>query len=367
LTVTGTPTFTGTLDFYLCGPIANPTACSDAGVNIGAAAGTNPVTTNGTYFSAPATLTEVGRYCWYATFTSGTDQVPDADDGTIESAGPPKSTGECFEVTPAQPGLSTQAVAPSVNFGQPVQDNATLSGTADQPGDNGGHATFDSINATNGASAGGEIEFTLLKDDCLTLATGTGDNPQTVAVSGNGTYGPVSFTPDAPGTYHWTAEYTPATGDPNNLGTSHNTLCTDANETVVVQKAPTSITTSQFVYPNDSATISVALADQGTGSVMGSVKFRLYDSLANCQATTPSDTVGVGGLLYKEGPLNLPGDEFSSTVSTSNTSVSVSTDTTVYWLVEFTSTNPAQFGRNSLCAESTQTVFVNDSSGGTAP
>ena len=56
--------------------------------------------------------------------------------------------------------------------------------------------------------AGGTITFTLYKADCTTLATGTGTNPQTVSpVNGDGTYGPVSFTPDAPGTYNWEASY----------------------------------------------------------------------------------------------------------------------------------------------------------------
>ena len=53
---------------------------------------------------------------------------------------------------------------------------------------------------------------------CTVLATGTGTNPQTVTVSGDGTYGPVSFTPDAPGTYHWVATY---------HGDSPNTLAAD--------------------------------------------------------------------------------------------------------------------------------------------
>ena len=152
----------------------------------------------------------------------------------------------------------------------------------------------------------------------------------------------------------------------NNIGSTHNGSCNDTDEAVVVNKAPTEISTSQSVYPNDSATVSVAAANQGTGNVQGSVKFRLYNSLANCQATTPSDTVGVGGLLYKQ-TWTCPATQFSSTVGTSNSSVAVSTNTTVYWLVEFTSTNTAQFGRNSVCVESTQTTFVNDAGPGSAP
>ena len=356
LDVSGSANFTGTLSFNICGPIAAPATCATGGVPI--ASVSNPITADGTYSSAAATLTSVGRYCWRANFTSGTTGVPSAFDSSL---------GECFEVLPVTPPLATQAGTTPVNLGAAVTDTATLSGTATQPGTNGGTAgTYLSINATNGAVAGGKITFTLLKADCSTLATGAGTNPQDVTVSGNNTYGPVSFIPDLPGTYHWKAQYFPAAGDVNNVGSTHNGSCTETNETVVVNKAPTEISTSQSVYPNDSATVSVAAANQGTGNVQGSVKFRLYDSLANCQATTPSDIVGTGGLLYSQ-TVNLPGNAFSSTVGTSNSTVAVSTDTTVYWLVEFTSTNTAQFGRNSICVENTQTTFVNDAGPGSAP
>lgn len=357
LVVNGSQIWTGTLKFFICGPIATG-ECTSGGVQIGPAAGVT--VTNATaqpIDSAAATLTSVGRYCWRGEFTSGTTGVPNDTDA---------STGECFEVLPVTPALDTQAVVSPVNLGQAVQDNATLGGTATQPGTLGPNTTYPSINSVAGPAAGGKITFTLLKADCSTLATGTGTNPQDVTVSGNATYGPVSFTPDLPGTYHWKAQYIPAATDVNNIGSTHNATCNDTDETVVVNKAPTEIATSQSVYPNDSATVSVALANQGTGFVAGSVKFRLYNSLANCEATTPSDTVGVGGLLYKQ-TQNLPGTEFSSTVGTTNTGTSVSTNTTVYWLVEFTSTNAAQFGRISDCVENTQTTFVNDAGPGTAP
>ncbi len=356
LDVKGTTNFTGTLNFYLCGPITSG-ACSDSGVEIGAAAGVNPVTADGTYSSAVATVTSAGRYCWYAAFDSGTEGVPDASDGTTESAGPPKSTGECFEVLPVTPGLDTQAVASPVNFGQAVQDNATLSGTATRPGTNGPNATYPSINATNGAAAGGKITFTLLKNDCSTLATGTGTNPQDFTpISGNATYGPVSFTPDAPGTYHWKAAYVPATGDVNNIGSTHNAACTDSDETVVVNQVPTSITTRQFVYPQDKATITAT----GGGNLAGSVTFKLYDSLANCTAN------GSTGLLLTDGPHAISGASPRS-ATTNNTTVAVTADALVYWRVTYTSTNQAQLGSSSACVESTDVDFTGDDSGISVP
>ena len=118
LDVKGISTFSGTLSFYLCGPLASG-ACDAPTVS--RPGNHKNVTANGTYTSDAMTVTSVGRYCWYAEFDSATEGVPDASDGTTESLGPPKSTGECFEVMPVTPGLDTQAVASPVNFGQAVQ------------------------------------------------------------------------------------------------------------------------------------------------------------------------------------------------------------------------------------------------------
>jgi hypothetical protein len=65
--------------------------------------------------------------------------------------------------------------------------------------------------------------------------------------------------------------------------------------------------------------------------------------------------VGVGGLLYIET------DSISGTspqfATTTNTTARVTTNTTVYWRVTFTSTNPAQLGSVSACEESTMVNF----------
>jgi hypothetical protein len=342
--------FTGTLSFHICGPIASGT-CDTGGVPIDAATGTNPVTANGTYHSKAATLTSVGRYCWRGDFTSGTPSVPDASDS---------SATECFEVLPVTPPLDTQAVSSPVTLGDPVQDNATLSGTATQPGNDGGfNGTYTSINATNGAAAGGHITFTLLgPNDCTTVTSnGSGTNPQDVNVSGNATYGPVSYTPGAVGTYHWKAQYVPATGDPNNVGSTHNADCSDTDEDVVVQRFPTTTTTRQFVYPQDKAKVTVG----GGGDLSGSLSLRLFDTLANCQAD--DGTSSAGGLLYSEGatgdsiqhPISGAPPQF---VTTNNTSVRITTNTTVYWNVTYTSNKASQPGSSSACEESTQVTYA---------
>ncbi len=70
------------------------------------------------------------------------------------------------------PTLTTMA-GEDVILGNPIEDTATLSGTANQPGDNGGSNpgeadnTYPSINATNGVADDGTITFTVVgPDDC---------------------------------------------------------------------------------------------------------------------------------------------------------------------------------------------------------
>lgn len=330
LAVTGTPTWSGTLDFYLCGPLASGT-CETGGTLIS----THPVNqgTSMPVLSSAATLSSAGRYCWRGVFTSATAGVPGSSDS---------SAGECFEVLPVTALLDTQAVASPVNFGQAVQDNATVSGLATQPG-------TPILNGLAGAAAGGTIVFTLLKADCSTVATGTGTNPQQVTVSGNGTYGPVSFTPDAPGTYHWKAQYIPASGDPNNLGTTHNALCTDTDETVVVNQVQTTITTRQFVLPQDKAKITAP----GGGNLAGNVTFELYPSALSCNN---SDTAL---RLYSEGPISISGAS-PQFATTNNLTVRVSTNSTAYWRVTYVSTNQAQTNASSVCVENTSVSFAGD-------
>jgi hypothetical protein len=358
VTVTGgaASDFDGTVTFHLCGPFASGTTtlCETGGVD----AGSDTVSDSDLVaVSDTMTVTSVGRYCFRGEFvdTSGSGIPPSHD----------SSDGECFEITPLTPTLATQAGEDSpVDLGQPVTDTATLTGTAHQPGSGGPAGSTDgSINPTTpGDPAGGTITFTLLKDDCSTLATGTGTNPQTLPVSGDGSYGPVSFTPDAPGDYHWVASYD---GDaPNTLGTDHNLDCTDSNEDVTVRQVPTAISTAQNVIPNDSATISstVAGVDLPTG---GEVIFTLYgpgggnDALANCLAG------GATGLLYTEPTQALTGGSETETVDTSNTTVSVDASDVYYWRVTYDPKNSGFVGVQSNCTESTDVTFTNDVGPGT--
>jgi hypothetical protein len=256
--------------------------------------------------------------------------------------------------------LSTQAGASPVNFGQPVTDTATLGNTAHKPGTGGPDpdaTTNGSINPTTlGGDATGTITFTLYKNNtCTVLATGTGTNPQTVNVTGNGVYGPVSFTPDAPGTYHWVASYS---GDLPNTTASPASACLDENEDVEVRQIPTSILTDQWVYPNDSATVSSTVAgnELPTG---GEIVFKLYDTVANCQAN------GSTGLLGTFTDSTVGGGGAGNTAKTNNTTIEVQADATVAWRVTYDPKNSAFTGRQSACVERTAVDFTDDPGPGT--
>ena len=363
--VSGTTSFGGTVTFFLCGPIAAPATCASGGTQIGtpqAVTGPSPVTRT----SIPVTVTAANvageRYCFRAEYS-----------GDSAAGVPPSSdsrASECFTVNPVTPQLATQAGAGPVDFGQPVTDTATLAGTATRP-------TSPPFNTTGtvGAPANGTITFSLFGPDavgsttnCNTLAAGFATqfpNGIVVTVNGNGTYGPVSFTPQAPGVYHWKAVYS---GDaPNTNGTSHNATCNDTGEDVVVRQIETRIATTPSAFPNDSATISSSVA----GDILpagGTVVFKLFGptngttALANCQAN--SGTVGTGGLLYTQ-PFSVGGQN-SVTVGTTNTSVAVNTDQTVYWRVTYAPGDTAHLGIQSACVENTVFDFTADAGPGSA-
>jgi hypothetical protein len=365
VTVNGLDTWTGTVAFHICGPIASGT-CGTGGVSAGTKNVSNSQTTATSY---SVNLTEVGRYCWRGDFTPSAQSTTDGLKPASDS-----STGECFDVLPVTPALDTQAVdangadqTAAVPFGQPVYDKASLTDTANEPGDNGGSDpgqldnTYASINATNGLGADGQITFELKGPDgdtadCSTTATGTGDNPQTVDVLGDDDYFSAGFTPDSPGVYHWVASYGGSTSG-NTLGTDHNTDCLDTGEDVTVEQIPTSISTRQRVYPNDAAQI----ASTKTGDNLpagGTVTFKLYDSLADCQLH------GATGLLYSE-TKTVIGGAHSENLSTSNTTVPVAFDATVYWWVMYDTGDSAHTGRQSDCAENVDMAFTNDAGPGT--
>jgi hypothetical protein len=327
VTVSNISTWSGSLAFSLCGPLSSATGCATGGTAIGSLNIDN--TTSQPITSPAATVTSVGTYCWRADFTpsaeSAANGVQPGSDG---------STTECFVVTPVTPTLATSAGAGPVQLGNPISDTATLTGTANKPG-------TPVINPTTaGGPAGGTITFTAYgPNNCTTVAF----TSSAVAVSGDGTYGPVSFTPTAPGTYHWAATYT---GDPPNTnGTDHNLNCSDTGEDVVVTDT-TAATSAQTWLPNDTGTITSA----GGAHLNGTLSIQLYTG-DNCGATSGS---AVSGQLYTK---TLSDAASPQSLTTNNTSFTVTASTSVSWKVTFTSTD-ANVSGSSHC-ESTALTITN--------
>ena len=342
MTVTGVSTWSGTYDFHLCfiGTDTTSTATCTSGGTLVDSQSINQGTSQ-PLTSAAATITSAGRYCWRGDFTSATQGVPNATDAT---------GGECFNVTPRQPTLVTHAGSGPVDFGNPVTDTADLGNTANQPG-------TPVINPTTaGAPADGTITFFLYgPDQCTTLAAGFPSAGISVSVSGDATYGPVSYTPTAPGQYTWIANYS---GNlPNTLAKTGAACGTDPNEAVTVRQIPTSISTAQKTYPQDSATITSSVSGDNLPST-GTVTFSLYSSLANCQAR--------GATVYTQ-TFNNVGGTHSVTLNTTNSSfaVNASTNGTYYWRVTYATGDTAHTGRQSDCTENVVLTFTDDSGPGT--
>ena len=356
--VTGVSEWDGNVDFFICGPIDDPATCETGGVAAGSVA-VDETTVKAT--SDVVNLTEAGRYCWRGEFTSTTNGVPDSTDASL---------GECFEVDPVQPTLSTTAWSSGdatgsaqttpVSFGDPLYDKAVLGGTAYQPGTDGGDTDYPSINATMDTKAAGTITFTLvgpdgLTTDCTTEATAlagsTGTNPEDVTVDGDADYFTSGFTPDEPGDFHWKASYD---GDsPNTLSVTHNDECDETGEDVTVQQLQPTMDTAQEFVPNDSATINVAA---GAGDLDGNVVFKLYVDDATCTdppaytstAQAVSDTDDAGDVTL------------SDTVSSDNSTAYTVDGTTFDWVVEFTSNTSAHLDVTSGCGNETSSIAIDN-------
>jgi len=337
VTVSGKALWSGTVNFYLCGPTASGFPNCDGtaghvGTLIGAAKNVDQA--NITATSDVATVNSVGGYCFRGEFTSATNGVPNSKDF---------AQTECFTVTPVAPTLSTSASA-DVVLGNAISDTALLSGTATQP-----LSSF--INNGAGAAAVGTITFNLYGPGDNTCTTSIYTTTKTV--SGNGSYGPagVSFTPTQAGTYRWVASY--GGNLPNTTAPTTPQACVDSNEDVVVTAAPTAITTTQTFTVKDSATISASLG----GNLAGTVRFRLYNN-ASCSTANPNQ------LLYDSGTIAVSGaspQTVSSTANVNPAQYSTSASQTFSWLVEYFSTNANQHDSASACnTENASLTIKND-------
>jgi hypothetical protein len=202
------------------------------------------------------------------------------DDGSGHTPNP-----ECFEIAPAKPTLTTKASCthtPCVLAVDTLEDTAELKGTANAPGTNGSNSTYPSINATNGAAADSTINWTLFGPggNPAGCANSKTLSPSTATVSGDKTYGPVSYKPtvtDGVGTYTFVASYG---GESPNTEKATPTACPDTTGTetiTVIGKA--TIASKQRWLPNDRIVV-----ESTGGALNGTLTATLYPS-NNCTGT----------------------------------------------------------------------------------
>jgi hypothetical protein len=271
LSVTGAATWTGTLKFFICGPIATGTC--DGTTNAGTQVGSDLTVTNATtqpIQSAATSITTAGRYCYRSTFTSGTTGVPNASDS---------ASTECFTITPLTPSIATQlkkvsdnSNASTVPVGTAVYDTATLSG-----------------GTTN---KGGTVRYRVYTDNqCTTELTGTAGtayNTQAdVTVTGGSVPNSASITINAAGTYYFQATY--QTGDANNVAGAVSP-CT--SETLVVQATPAPHSTP-VVQIKDTVTVT-GLSASPTGNLVVGLYSAAGCAAANQIGTDSTFAIGAG-------------------------------------------------------------------------
>jgi hypothetical protein len=352
LTITGTPTWGGTLSWYLCGPDANLTKCDrtkGTPVTSRTVANNSPA---GDFVSGTATLTSVGKYCWTAHFEPN-DATKAAGVGAADDDG----TNECFTVAPVTPTLTTQASctsSPCVLGVDTLSDTATLSGTATRPGTGGPSSTYPSINATTIPASGGSISWTLY---------GPGGNPAgcsnvklttSRAVTGDGTYptaaqAAVSYTPvlaDGVGVYTFVASY-PSTSVNANAATSAAGCpdLTDTEEVTVIGSANSA--SQQRWLPND----RVVLTTTG-GTLDGTLTVSLYSGTftgtgANCAPAASATAVPGQSYPFDTSPGGVPDASGTAYVTTNSTFfVGTKADGTAggaagnyFWLVHYVDNN----------------------------
>ena len=227
---------------------------------------TTSVNGNGDYttptgYTLPTTGTVTGTYQWDASYSGDTNNSSATDNGASD---------EQVTVSAASPAIATTPSVTTVTLGTSA---VTLSDTA---------------SLTGGYNETGTITFTLYQG-----ATEIG-TPQTVSVSGDGSYASPGITLPTTGTvigtYQWDASYS---GDSNNAAVSETNATA---EQVVVSPASPAIATTPSVTSVTLGTSTVTLSDTAslTGGYdeTGTITFTLYQGAT--EIGTPQ-TVSVSG------------------------------------------------------------------------
>lgn len=147
LTGDGSHDVTGTVDFALCGPTANPADCTSPTITVGSAPVSNGSATSPDY-TVGQTAAASGYYCFEADYT------PDTAAGTYyNSASHTAADSECFYVAPATIKLTKVADDSSVDPGATVGYTVTISNT--------GGSTALGVSVTDTLPSNGGLQWSL--------------------------------------------------------------------------------------------------------------------------------------------------------------------------------------------------------------
>lgn len=306
--VTVDPAATGTIAFEVYGPFAAQPGVESCTEDMLVGGGPYTVTVNGpgTYDSPEVQVKLAGYYVWVATYSG------DADN---ESATHPcGQTEETTIVQRARPTITTHVAVASVNLPDAsLVDSATLAGGTTDPKATG-IITF-RLYGPFAAQPTGEScsEGTLVSTSDVNVA------------SGNGSYVSPAVVVTEAGYYTWVATYS---GDANNESATH--ACGLPTETVLVEKAPTDLTTVATAAATIKLGQTITDAASVTGltrDATGSVTFSLFG---------PDDTTCAGTPVFTSTvPLVLTVNESGAAGSATSAAFTPTAAGTYRWIATY--------------------------------
>ena len=339
-TVTGNQvldTPSGTVTFYLCGPIAGGSgACTSGGTKVG----TGQLSGTGTTATAQspdvntsANVLAPGYYCFRSEWPGDTNYPT-----PLAEFGGTNGTNECFTVqtiptkttTVPSAGLSGSAV-----FGSTVTDHGVVTATATGGGTPTGTVTFYVCDPTQTTGT-----------SCLTGGTQVGSPVNLTAIAGSNppasSADSTGVTVNQTGTWCFRSVYTPGGANGSNYQGSSESA---PGECFTVTDTTTS-SSAQNWLPNDTASVA-----PGNGAPLnGTLSAQLYTG-DNCGATSGS---AVTAQVYTKTLTNAT-SAADRTLTTGNTTYQVASSTSVSWLVTFSSTDSNVTG-SSECEKTSLTI-----------
>jgi len=223
--------------------------------------------------SAAHTFGAAGTFYWAAFYSGGPNNLPAASDCATEPL--------VVTLSPSRITTELSIASREIGVGGAASDSATLGGVT--------------------GTAGGTVEYrhypSLSDCDAATLAfppAAGGTLVSTVTVTGGVVPPSALATFPVAGTFYWAAFYS---GDPSNAAAASD--C--ATEPLVVNPAPSRVSTQLSaaggqIGAGGTASDSATLADV-TGTAAGTVEYRYYSSLTDCQTATSAFPPAAGGTL----------------------------------------------------------------------